>query len=201
MVVGNGAGEGGSLLHNARYDFNDSALPYGQLSPASPSASSKRRNERAETRPARVHVSSMCRGAPEIAGTRRPLRRFRARRRGGRGFTGLWVTDCVRRAAGRTSIRFRPDGASLPFVIRRIDRRLRVAGAGAPSGRTRPPHPPTARDDRRAPAARLGSGSTKADFDIVGADYETRFKTLMSSSTSCARRGRANGSMPPASAR
>ncbi len=27
----------------------------------------------------------------------------------------------------------------------------------------------------------LGSGSTKADFDIVGADYETRFKTLMNS--------------------
>ena len=27
----------------------------------------------------------------------------------------------------------------------------------------------------------LGSGSTKADFDIVGADYETRFKTLMTS--------------------
>jgi alkanesulfonate monooxygenase SsuD/methylene tetrahydromethanopterin reductase-like flavin-dependent oxidoreductase (luciferase family) len=27
----------------------------------------------------------------------------------------------------------------------------------------------------------LGSGSTKADFDVVGADYEQRFKTLMSS--------------------
>jgi len=27
--VGNGPGEGGCLLHNARYDFNDSAIPYG----------------------------------------------------------------------------------------------------------------------------------------------------------------------------
>jgi len=27
--LGNGPGEGGCLLHNAKYDFNDSALPYG----------------------------------------------------------------------------------------------------------------------------------------------------------------------------
>jgi metal-dependent amidase/aminoacylase/carboxypeptidase family protein len=27
--LGNGLGEGGCLLHNAKYDFNDSALPYG----------------------------------------------------------------------------------------------------------------------------------------------------------------------------
>ncbi|HTQ33290.1 MAG TPA: M20 aminoacylase family protein [Stellaceae bacterium] len=29
MWLGNGSGEGGCYLHNARYDFNDSALPYG----------------------------------------------------------------------------------------------------------------------------------------------------------------------------
>jgi amidohydrolase len=29
MWLGNGAGEGGCFLHNARYDFNDTALPYG----------------------------------------------------------------------------------------------------------------------------------------------------------------------------
>jgi amidohydrolase len=29
LWVGNGPGEGGCLLHNARYDFNDSALPVG----------------------------------------------------------------------------------------------------------------------------------------------------------------------------
>jgi len=29
MWIGNGPGEGGCLLHNARYDFNDTALPYG----------------------------------------------------------------------------------------------------------------------------------------------------------------------------
>jgi hippurate hydrolase len=29
MWLGNGPGEGGCLLHNARYDFNDSALPVG----------------------------------------------------------------------------------------------------------------------------------------------------------------------------
>ena len=27
--LGNGPGEGGCLLHNARYDFNDSAIPFG----------------------------------------------------------------------------------------------------------------------------------------------------------------------------
>jgi amidohydrolase len=29
MWLGNGPGEGGCFLHNARYDFNDTALPYG----------------------------------------------------------------------------------------------------------------------------------------------------------------------------
>ncbi len=29
LWIGNGPGEGGCLLHNARYDFNDSALPIG----------------------------------------------------------------------------------------------------------------------------------------------------------------------------
>ncbi|HWB50760.1 MAG TPA: M20 aminoacylase family protein [Stellaceae bacterium] len=29
MWLGNGSGEGGCFLHNARYDFNDTALPYG----------------------------------------------------------------------------------------------------------------------------------------------------------------------------
>ncbi|HKS89346.1 MAG TPA: M20 aminoacylase family protein [Stellaceae bacterium] len=29
LWLGNGPGEGGCLLHNARYDFNDSALPFG----------------------------------------------------------------------------------------------------------------------------------------------------------------------------
>ncbi len=29
LWLGNGAGEGGCMLHNARYDFNDSALPVG----------------------------------------------------------------------------------------------------------------------------------------------------------------------------
>jgi amidohydrolase len=29
LWLGNGPGEGGCFLHNSRYDFNDSALPYG----------------------------------------------------------------------------------------------------------------------------------------------------------------------------
>src|SRR5207245_10970840 len=29
LWLGNGPGEGGCLLHNARYDFNDAALPVG----------------------------------------------------------------------------------------------------------------------------------------------------------------------------
>jgi hippurate hydrolase len=29
MWIGNGPGQGGCMLHNARYDFNDSVLPLG----------------------------------------------------------------------------------------------------------------------------------------------------------------------------
>ena len=29
LWLGNGPGEGGCFLHNAKYDFNDDALPYG----------------------------------------------------------------------------------------------------------------------------------------------------------------------------
>jgi hippurate hydrolase len=29
LWLGNGPGEGGCFLHNTRYDFNDTALPYG----------------------------------------------------------------------------------------------------------------------------------------------------------------------------
>jgi hippurate hydrolase len=29
IMIGNGGGEGGRMLHNARYDFNDAILPIG----------------------------------------------------------------------------------------------------------------------------------------------------------------------------
>ncbi len=126
-------------------------------------------------------MSSMCCGLrPETTG--RTLDRITdlARQVEAKGFAGLWVTDAFGR--GRPTL----DPIVLMSVIAAVTRRIeigtcvlqvpvrhpvelahRIAGLHAMTG------------------ARLqlglGSGSTKADFDLVGADYETRFKTLMSS--------------------
>ncbi|MFI4947271.1 MAG: LLM class flavin-dependent oxidoreductase [Alphaproteobacteria bacterium] len=128
----------------------------------------------------RVHVVNVLRPTPETTG--RTLDRISdlAREVEAKGVTGLWVTDAFGR--GRPTL----DPIVLMSIIAAVTRRIeigtcvlqvpvrhpvelahRIAGLHAMTG------------------ARLqlglGSGSTKADFDIVGADYETRFKTLMSS--------------------
>jgi alkanesulfonate monooxygenase SsuD/methylene tetrahydromethanopterin reductase-like flavin-dependent oxidoreductase (luciferase family) len=127
----------------------------------------------------RVHVVNVLRPEPGTEG--RTLERFSdfARRVEARGFTGLWVTDSFGR--GRPTL----DPIVLMSIIAAVTSRVeigtcvlqvpvrhpvelahRIAGLHAMTG------------------ARLmlglGSGSTKADFDLVGADYEQRFKTLMS---------------------
>jgi alkanesulfonate monooxygenase SsuD/methylene tetrahydromethanopterin reductase-like flavin-dependent oxidoreductase (luciferase family) len=128
----------------------------------------------------RVHVVNVLRPEPDAAG--RTLDRFSdfARRVEARGFAGLWVTDAFGR--GRPTL----DPIVLMSVIAAVTRQTeigtcvlqvpvrhpvelahRIAGLHAMTG-------------QRLQLG-LGSGSTKADFDLVGADYETRFKTLMSS--------------------
>ena len=128
----------------------------------------------------RVHVVNVLRGTPDIAG--RTLDRFAdfARAVEAKGFHGLWVTDSFGR--GRPTL----DPIVLMSVIAAVTSRIeigtcvlqvpvrhpvelahRVAGLHAITG------------DRLKLG--LGSGSTKADFDLVGGDYDARFKTLMAS--------------------
>jgi alkanesulfonate monooxygenase SsuD/methylene tetrahydromethanopterin reductase-like flavin-dependent oxidoreductase (luciferase family) len=145
----------------------------------------------------RVHVVNVMR--PESgASTRDRLTDF-ARRVEARGFAGLWVTDAFGR--GRPTL----DPVGLMNIIAVVTDRIeigtcvlqvpvrhpvelahRIAGLHAVTG------------------ARLqlglGSGSTKADFDLVGADYEARFKTLMSSLETMRRAWRGEALIPEGTA-
>ncbi|HTT78065.1 MAG TPA: LLM class flavin-dependent oxidoreductase [Stellaceae bacterium] len=126
----------------------------------------------------RVHVVNVMRPEPG-ASTRDRFIEF-ARRVEAQGFAGLWVTDAFGR--GRPTL----DPVGLMNIIAAVTDRIeigtcvlqvpvrhpvelahRIAGLQAMTG------------DRLMLG--LGSGSTKADFDLVGADYDARFKTLMSS--------------------
>jgi alkanesulfonate monooxygenase SsuD/methylene tetrahydromethanopterin reductase-like flavin-dependent oxidoreductase (luciferase family) len=146
----------------------------------------------------RVHVVNVMR--PEGSGSTRDRFVDFARQVEARGFAGLWVTDAFGR--GRPTL----DPVGLMNIIAVVTERVeigtcvlqvpvrhpvelahRVAGLHAMTG------------------ARLqlglGSGSTKADFDLVGADYEARFKTLMSSVEVMRRAWRGepleSGALPP----
>jgi alkanesulfonate monooxygenase SsuD/methylene tetrahydromethanopterin reductase-like flavin-dependent oxidoreductase (luciferase family) len=103
-----------------------------------------------------------------------------ARRIEASGFPGIWVTDSLGRGqptldplvalgvlAGLTK-RVELGTAVLQVSLRHpVDLAHRVQSVQALSaGRLR---------------LGVGSGSTKADFDLLGADYEQRFRTLMSS--------------------
>ncbi len=126
----------------------------------------------------RVHVVNVMR--PEAGASTRDRFIAFAREVEARGFAGLWVTDAFGR--GRPTL----DPVGLMNIIAAVTDRVeigtcvlqvpvrhpvelahRIAGLHAMAG------------DRLKLG--LGSGSTKADFDLVGADYEARFKTLMTS--------------------
>ncbi len=128
----------------------------------------------------RVHVVNVLRGTPDMAG--QTLDRFAsfARAVEARGFDGLWVTNSFGR--GRPTL----DPIVLMSVIAAVTNGIeigtcvlqvpvrhpvelahRLAGLHAITG-------------KRLKLG-LGSGSTKVDFDLVGLDYEQRFKTLMAS--------------------
>src|SRR5437879_10488132 len=128
----------------------------------------------------RVHVVNVMRGTPDMAG--QTLDRFAdfARQVEARGFAGLWVTDSFGR--GRPTL----DPIVLMSVIAAVTDHVEI-GTCALQVPVRHPvelahriqslHALTG--DRLKLG--LGSGSTQADFDLVGEDYTQRFKTLMSS--------------------
>jgi len=128
----------------------------------------------------RVHVVNILRPTPETTGKTLDRISDLARQVESRGFTGLWVTDSFGR--GRPTL----DPIVLMSVIATVTRRVEI---GTCVLQVPVRHPVELAHRIAALHAMtgsrlqlgLGSGSTKADFDLVGADYETRFKTLMSS--------------------
>ncbi|HTV87419.1 MAG TPA: LLM class flavin-dependent oxidoreductase [Stellaceae bacterium] len=145
----------------------------------------------------RVHVVNVMR--PEAGANTRDRFVDFARQVEARGFAGLWVTDAFGR--GRPTL----DPAGLMNVIAAVTDAIeigtcvlqvpvrhpvelahRLAGVHAMSG-------------RRLQLG-LGSGSTKADFDLVGADYEARFKTLMASLDTMRRAWRGDALTPEGAA-
>ena len=126
----------------------------------------------------RVHVVNVLRGTPEIAG--RTLDRFAefARQVETRGFDGLWVTDSFGR--GRPTM----DPVVLMSVIAAVTRRVEIGTCVLQVPVRHPVELAHRIESLYALAGKrlqlgLGCGSTKADFDLVGEDYEQRFKSLM----------------------
>src|SRR5271169_5577535 len=128
----------------------------------------------------RVHVVNVMRGTEDIAG--HTLDRFAdfARRVEANGFTGLWMTDSFGR--GRATL----DPIVLMSVAAAVTGKVEIGTCVLPvpvrhpvdlAHRIQSLHALTG--DRLMLG--LGCGSTKADFDLIDADYEARFKTLMSS--------------------
>jgi alkanesulfonate monooxygenase SsuD/methylene tetrahydromethanopterin reductase-like flavin-dependent oxidoreductase (luciferase family) len=128
----------------------------------------------------RLHVVNVLR--PEAGDSGRTLERFVgfAEEVAARGFAGLWVTDSFGR--GRPTL----DPVVLMSVIAAVTKGIEIGTCVLQV----PVRHPVELAHRLAglhalTGARLqlglGSGSTKADFDLVGEDYEQRFKTLMTS--------------------
>jgi len=128
----------------------------------------------------RVHVVNVLRPAPAAEGS--TLDRFAglARDVERKGFAGLWMTDSFGRgrptldpvvlmsAAAAVTDRIEIGTCVLQVPVRHpVELAHRLQGLHALTG------------DRLQLG--LGSGSTKADFDLIGGDYDARFKTLMSS--------------------
>jgi alkanesulfonate monooxygenase SsuD/methylene tetrahydromethanopterin reductase-like flavin-dependent oxidoreductase (luciferase family) len=127
----------------------------------------------------RVHVVNVMRGTPEIAG--HTLDRFAefAQQVEARGFSGLWMTDSFGR--GRATL----DPIVLMSVAAAVTKRVEI---GTCVLQVPVRHPVELAHRVESLHAMLGDrlmlglgcGSTKADFDLVGEDYDARFKTLMS---------------------
>ena len=126
----------------------------------------------------RVHVVNVMRAQQGETG--RTLDRFARFARGveERGFAGLWVTDSFGR--GRPTL----DPIVLMSVIAAVTQKIEI---GTCVLQVPVRHPVELAHRIQSLHALTGSrlqlglgcGSTQADFDLVGADYTTRFKALM----------------------
>ena len=128
----------------------------------------------------RVHVVNVLRPEPGTEG--RTLDRFSdfARQVEARGFAGLWVTDAFGR--GRPSL----DPVVLMSVVAAVTQKVEIGTCVLQVPVRHPVELAHRLEGLHAITGQrlmlgLGSGSTKADFDLVGADYDARFKTLMAS--------------------
>src|SRR5580693_9594611 len=129
----------------------------------------------------RVHVVNVLRGDdPEIAG--KTLDRFAsfARAVEARGFHGLWMTDSFGR--GRPTL----DPIVLMSVTAAVTKKIEIGTCVLQVPVRHPVELAHRIESLHALTGDrlmlgLGCGSTQADFDLVGADYEARFKMLMTS--------------------
>src|SRR5580700_12263608 len=128
----------------------------------------------------RVHVVNVMRGEPEIKG--RTLDRIAglARDVETKGFTGLWLTDSFGR--GRATL----DPIVLMSAIAAVTKRIEIGTCVLQVPVRHPVELAHRIQSLHALTGErlmlgLGSGSTQADFDLVGEDYTQRFKRLMSS--------------------
>ena len=128
----------------------------------------------------RIHVVNVMRAATGETG--RTLDRFAgfARDVERKGFAGLWMTDSFGR--GRATL----DPLVLMGVTAAVTDKIEIGTCVLQVPVRHPIELAHRLQSLHALAGErlqlgLGSGSTKADFDLVGLDYEARFKTLMSS--------------------
>src|SRR5260221_9364735 len=127
----------------------------------------------------RVHVVNFLRPDPDYAGRTLDYLVGLARQVEARAFAGLWLTDSFGR--GRPTL----DPIVGMSVVAAVTSRIEI-GTCVLQVPVRHPVELAHRigslyaltGDRLQLG--LGCGSTKADFDIVGEDYDARFKTLMS---------------------
>src|ERR1043166_2564196 len=126
----------------------------------------------------RVHVVNVLRGTPEVKGQTLDRIAGLARTVEEKGFHGLWVTDSFGR--GRPTL----DPVVAMTVIATVTKRIEIGTCVLQvpvrhpvelAHRIQSLHALTG--DRLMLG--LGSGSTQADFDLVGEDYTQRVKSLM----------------------
>src|ERR1043165_996151 len=126
----------------------------------------------------RVHVVNVLRGTSEVKGQTLDRIAGLARTVEEKGFHGLWVTDSFGR--GRPPL----DPVVAMTVIATVTKRIEIGTCVLQvpvrhpvelAHRIQSLHALTG--DRLMLG--LGSGSTQADFDLVGEDYAQRFKSLM----------------------
>ena len=128
----------------------------------------------------RIHVVNITRPTPDIAGQTLDRIVDLARQVETRGFAGLWLTDSFGR--GRATL----DPIVLMTIAATVTREIEIGTCVLQVPVRHPIELAHRIESLYALTGRrlqlgLGSGSTQADFDLVGADYEARFKTLMAS--------------------